>query len=165
MDQAYETYLELLSSLRDELKQLSDLTRQKIQAVCNDDLEALDAILKQEQALSLSLRGLDQRRAKLLREMQLEDVPLSALPSRYPQTLQMQARRAVEALKDQYQLYQGCAEAARNTLEINIHQIERTLEAMDPGNHEPDASGYAGYAASATAETEPPKSMKTDFLA
>ena len=38
-------------------------------AVLKDDLLALDEVLKQEQALSLSLRGLEQRRLKLPLEL------------------------------------------------------------------------------------------------
>jgi hypothetical protein len=159
----YEEFLILLDSLKKELGQLAEISREKIKAVGEDDLMALDAALKREQALSLSLRGLEQHRTKLLRSMHMENVSLSALPSHYPESMQLRARRTVEALQQAYRLYCGCSHAARNALEMNIHQIDRALERMDPAHYEPPASGYPGR--NENPSVQPPKSMKTDFLA
>ena len=67
METHYPGYLALLEELRGSLDQLTGLAKEKIAAVLKDDLLALDEVLKQEQALSLSLRGLEQRRLKLVR--------------------------------------------------------------------------------------------------
>jgi hypothetical protein len=149
------------------LEQLSTLACEKVTAVRNDDLMALDSILRQEQALSLSMRGMEQRRVELLEALNLQTVPLSRLPNSYPKDMQLGARKEVEALQNQYRVYQSYAEVARNTLETNIRDIEKALSKMDPGNHEPDSTGYATYAGYAQydEDVEPPASMRTDFLA
>jgi hypothetical protein len=165
MKEQYQAYLDLLTTLQKDLEQLSALSRAKIEAVGNDDLMALDAALKQEQALALSLRGLEQRREELLKALDLTGVTLTALPDRYPEDMRLMARRAVEALQSQWREYCGCAEAARMTLESNLHQIEKVLSRMDPAGHDPDMAAVTDYKAPTAPTAEPPKAMKTDFMA
>ena len=53
MEQARQAYLSLLNELSGRLDQLSELARQKTQAVKKDDLTALDEALKQEDRKSV----------------------------------------------------------------------------------------------------------------
>ena len=68
------------------------------------------------------------------------------------------AGRMVEQLRQSYSIYRGCSDMARNLLEINLHQIEKTISAagVDP------AKPGAGYQPPGV---EPPQNMKTDFRA
>ena len=84
MSDAYRSYLELLETLRDKVEALSELAKKKIEAAGNDDLMALNEVIKQEQALALSFRGLERTREKLVEEMGLQEVALSQLATRYP---------------------------------------------------------------------------------
>lgn len=153
----YLSYLTLLDELSTLLESLIGLAREKIQAVRSDDLLAMDKILKQEQALTLSVRGLEQKRAKQLEELGLSKTRLSDLPGAYPKELQYQAKQTAERLRTQYDLYHDIAEMARTTLECNLHEIEKILTGMGK-----DPKGGPGYA---PANPEPPRKMKTDFRA
>jgi vacuolar-type H+-ATPase subunit I/STV1 len=152
---AYASYLDLLRQLTGDLEKLTDLARQKATAVRQDDLNALDQVLKQEQALTLTVRGLEQKLKRTLDELHMTRVPLTSLPEQYPQELQLEARRTVGALREQYQLYRAVSEAARHTLECNLHEIEKALN--DWGA--PDRTG-PGYEKDGV---EPPPQMKTDI--
>ncbi len=155
--QAYTDYLALLETLSEHLEQLTEAALEKAAAVRSDDLMALDRILNREQALALTFRGLEQKRLKLLSDMGLGDVPLHALAEQYPPELRLQTRKTVEALQRQYQVYKSAAEVARNTLEINLHEIEKLLDAN--GGVQPSGAGYA------RPDAEPPSNMKTDIRA
>ncbi len=157
MEQARQAYLSLLNELSGRLDQLSELARQKTQAVKKDDLTALDEALKQEQAMTLNLRGLEQKRLRAVSQLGLEGSSLSELASRYPDSMQIQARQTAEKLLRSYQEYRCAAEVARNTLELNLHEIEKVIAASGV-----DTAGVPGYAAPVP---EPPKRMKTDFRA
>lgn len=158
MGGSYQSYLELLRELSGSLEQLAQLAQDKAAAVRQDDLIGLDAVLKQEQAMALNLRGAEQRRLKLAAQLGLDATSLDDLPSRCPPELELQAGQTVEQLRQSYAIYRGCADMARNLLELNLHQIEKTIAASgaDPAN-----SG-AGYQ---PPNVEPPKNMKTDFRA
>lgn len=152
------SYLELLRDLSASLDRLGQLAQEKRGAVQSSDLMGLDEVLKQEQAMTLNLRGLEQRRLKLLAQMGLTGVSLSDLPDRYPAELEQEARRVVAGLQQSYAVYRSYADAARSTLELNLHQIEQVIAAsgVDP------KLAAAGYESPGV---EPPKNMKTDFRA
>ena len=57
MDGAYQTYLNLLQELGGCLEQLAGLAEQKATVVRQDDLMALDAVLKQEQVITLDRKS------------------------------------------------------------------------------------------------------------
>lgn len=154
----YRPYLDLLTELSGCLDRLSALAQEKADAVRQDDLMALGDVLKQEQAMTLTLRGLDQRRVKLMGTLGLDGVPLTELHTRVPPELEDEARQTAEAARRSYREYRSYADMARNTLELNLHQIEKVITAagIDP------AELGAGYEAPGV---EPPQNMKTDFRA
>ncbi len=158
MSAPFSAYLDLLHDLSGYLDQLSELARQKVDVVRQDDLLALDEVLKQEQAMTLTLRGLEQRRVKLVKELGLEGTSLIDLPQKSPEELEDRARQTAEELRGSYKIYRSCADTARNTLELNLHQIEKLAAAAGT---DPAVLG-AGYEAPGV---EPPKNMKTDFRA
>lgn len=159
MDNLYLSYLNLLKELGGTLDRLSALSQEKTAAVRRDDLIGLDEVLKQEQAMSLNLRGLELKRLKLAPQLGLEGTALSDLPQAYPEHLQDAARQAADALHESYTVYRSYADQARNTLELNLHQIDKVIAAsgVDP---KLAADGYE-----TAANIEPPKNMKTDFRA
>lgn len=159
MEDLYRSYLKLLRELKGALEKLTPLARQKAEAVRADDLLGLDEVLKQEQAFTLNLRGLELRRTKLLSQMGLDKVRLVDLPAHYPPDLQAEARSAVDAVRHSYEIYRGYADMARASLELNLHQIDKIL--LDAGvDPKLAAEGYES-----PANMEPPKKMKTDFRA
>ena len=84
MEHLFRSYLELLQSILSNLSQLTKLVHRKIEVAQMDDLEALDEILNEEQALALAFRGLEQKRLNLLRELDLSEVPLAQLSAHFP---------------------------------------------------------------------------------
>lgn len=157
MEELFRAYLELLDSLREQLAHLSDLTRLKTAAVQNDDLLALDEVLKQEQASALTFRGLELKREKQMAELGVSDLALSELPGCCPAAMQEEAQQVVDALQSQYRTYRSVAETARNTLETSLREIDQVLERAGAV-----PSAGPGYA---PPEAETPPTMKTDFRA
>ncbi len=87
--------------------------------------------MKREQVASLTLRGLDQKRDKLLAGMGLAGVPLRDMPERAPQDIRQEVKEAAERLRRKYELFQSASDVARNTLECNLHAIEKLQKAQD----------------------------------
>lgn len=157
MEDVYHAYLTLLGELNGDLDRLTELAHQKTDAIRNDDLIALDDVLKQEQVMSLSLRGLEQKRQKLLAQLGPEGVSLDDLFNQYPAEMQPQVKDTAEALQQSYKIYRSAADAARMSLECNLHEIEKFIEKAGGA-----PTGAAGYP---QPNAEPPKNMKTDFRA
>ena len=136
MYEAYREYFAFMEQLGRLLDRLTELAKEKTAAVRRDDLLAVDNCMKQEQALSLSLRAMDKKREALLADMGLQDVSLSELAQNYPEELRHEAREAAETLRTRYELYRSASDVARTTLECTLHQIEKLLvdEADAPMN-------------------------------
>ena len=75
----WQDYLRLLEQLTRTVHQLTGIEQSKTKAASQGDLEALEACMRQEQAMSLSLRGHDQKRDAMLAKMGLTGVPLREL--------------------------------------------------------------------------------------
>ena len=84
MNETFSSYLALLRSLGENLEQLTALARKKAAAANGDDLMALDEIMKQEQAMTLTFRGMEQTREKLLTQLGCGNVSLSRMPEHFP---------------------------------------------------------------------------------
>ena len=98
---SWQDYLKLLDGLSRTLEQLTQVEREKNEAASQGDLAGVEACMKREQVLSLSLRGCDQKRDRMLTELGLKGVTLSQLEDHSPPELQMETKRAVEELRSQ----------------------------------------------------------------
>lgn len=132
MEGTYQEYLSFLETFIPVFEQLTQIAREKAEAVRRDDLTRLNACMKKEQALTLTLKSMDKKREAALEKLGLTGVPLSRLPESCPPDLRGRTMKVVERLHDQYSLYATASEVARTTLECNLHQIEKLMEEMGP---------------------------------
>ena len=126
MDQKlWQDYLHMLEGLTKTIRQLAEIERSKTVAVSQGRLEDVETAMRQEQALSLSLRGFDQKRDTMLAKLGLTGVPLRDLVSHAPEDLLMETKRVSETLRGEYEQFQTASQVARNTLECNLRAIEK----------------------------------------
>ena len=130
---SWQDYLKLMGSLTHTLEELTRVEEEKNQAASRGDLARVEACMKQEQAMSLTLRGYDQRRDAMLAALGLEGITLSQLEASAPEELQLQTKEVVETLRQQYKLFQAASQVARDTLEVNLRAIEQ-LQARQIGD-------------------------------
>lgn len=132
MSASFQTCLAQLDQLESVLRELTELAQRETQAVNRGDLKAVDEIMRREQALSLSLRGLDQKREKLMAELGLQGVRLSGLAEHAPPELEMETRQKAEQVTRQYAVYRDANQVARTTLECDLHLIQAHMNTEQP---------------------------------
>ena len=155
-DNPFNEYLKILEQICAELEHLSEVAKQKTDAVRHSDLTVLDQVMRQEQAATLTFRGLEQKQNTLLHAMGLQGTTLSSLPEIFPPKMRLDAKQVVEKLQKQYQIYRNCSEVARNTLERSLHEIDQIVaRSVQPA----DGPGYQAK------DPDIPTGMKTDFRA
>lgn len=154
MEHLFRSYLELLQSILSNLSQLTKLVHCKIEVAQMDDLEALDEILNEEQALALAFRGLEQKRLNLLRELDLSEVPLAQLSAHFPPEMEEAVRQTAAELMEQYRTYHNGAQTARGILEHNLREVDRVLAVLNA-----DPAGNPGH----VTQTPSSPSAKADF--
>ena len=131
-------YRALLEGLAKTLEDLTGVEQRKTAAVSSGDLEAVDACMKREQVLSLSLRGADQKREKLVRQMGLTAVPLRDLLNHCPEEEYFATRDVVVRLQGQYAIFQAASQVARDTLECHLRAIEKIQKDFNGGEPLPE---------------------------
>ena len=129
----WQDYLNLMRSLTHTLEGLTQVERARNAAASRGDLAGVEACMKREQVISLTLRGYDQKRDAMLAELGLRGVTLSQLESRCPEELQLETKGVVEELRRQYEMFQAASQVARDTLQVNLRAIER-LQAAQAGD-------------------------------
>ena len=130
---SWQDYLKLLRSLTKTIHELAQVERDKNDAASAGDLHAVEECMKREQVLSLSLRGHDQKRERMLTELGLKGVNLRGLEAHSPAELRLETKAVVETLRQEYEMFQTASKAARNTLEVNLRAIER-MQAVQAGD-------------------------------
>lgn len=131
---SWPEYLKLMRNLTRTLKELSQVERDKNAAASAGDLKGVEACMKREQVLSLSLRGYDQKRDNMLSAMGLKGVNLRNLADHSPEEYRLETKSVAEELRRQYEVFQNVSKVTRNTLELNLRAIER-MQAVQAGDH------------------------------
>lgn len=130
---SWQDYLKLLRDLAHTLEKLTKIEQEKNEAASSGDVQGVELCMKREQAMSLSLRGYDQRRTAMLAALGLEGVKLKGLEEHSPEELRLETKAVAEELRRQYSLFQTASHVARNTLELNLRAIEK-LQARQAGD-------------------------------
>ena len=108
------------------------------------DLDALNDCMKREQAFSMTLKGFEQKRARLLAALGLEDVSLRELPSRCPPEHREAARRMSERLINQYRILSSAQEPSRILMESRLRLIEEELQRRGLEEEGPSTASRTG---------------------
>lgn len=153
----YRDYLHFLTDLHREMNRLIQVGQKKIEAVQNHDLDALNACIRQEQAISLSLRGMEQRRQNLLVTLGISQVPMREMPNCCPVAFREETSRLVEQILKDCQIIESIQTPARTVLEQELRMIHSELEAR--GVEQDLDANYQAAPASRPAE------MRTDIRA
>ena len=126
------THIEELGKLLDDFSdifdQLNDLQLEKIQAVRQDDLQALDHCMQREQAISLKIRGMQRQKEKVDEALGLKNIPLRQISEHLPEADREQLTPTIRRFKESYELYSSAASASRAVLETTLQEIDRALE-------------------------------------
>lgn len=126
-----EELLKLLGSLTATVEELTAVQKKVVASVRGDDLDQLGECMKKEQALALTLRNVDLRRAKLQQEMGLETLKLSELPDRISdEGLRQKIKAAAEKLGTEYRVMRSANEVARSALECSLHEVDNMIARM-----------------------------------
>lgn len=118
------SYFQLLEKLAETLGELAEIENNKAAAVIKGDLTTIDAIMKQEQAYALALRGYEQKRMSLLATLQVPPSTLSELHLYMPKELLQQGNEIVDRVKKKYARYKEAADLALGYLEAGLKQME-----------------------------------------
>ncbi len=128
MPAQYSDYIQLLLNLQKDIVSLVEILQRKIDATQAFDLDTINECIRKEQALSLSLRGLEQRRVSLLSELGYKDATMRQMPQLCPPQHKAETARVVEVVMKDYEVLASLQQRAKLMLERHLHEVEGALE-------------------------------------
>lgn len=123
----------LLKNLTDTISLLADISaaeEEKFQAAIQKKILVMEEIIKKEQALLLHSKGLEQKRAQLLKQMGAENLTLRQYIETLPAEERPPFQESFDALSAAIQVYQKVHHRTKTIIEANLHRINTELERL-----------------------------------
>lgn len=154
MNQDTQTLLEdftaVIKDLTDVAGRLSRIEEEKAQAASLRRHELLDGYIQKEQALILKLRGLEQHRMKLARELGWDSLTFRQILEKASSGEQELLSPAFLELEQQLTRLQNAKEAAGKILNVRIHELQVAIARREGGSY--DNSGNVNVKSPASAK-------------
>ena len=126
------THIEELGKWLDDctkiFDQLNTVQQEKMQAVHQDDLPALEHCMQREQAISLQIRGMQRQKEKVDEALGLKNIPFHQLSDHLSTEHQKQLAPVFSRFQAAYEQYRSAAAASQAILETTLREIDHALE-------------------------------------
>ena len=120
-----EELIMLLGQITKLLEQYLPLEEEKLKAVKENKVSVVEECMRKEQALLLNMRGLEQKRARMLSEMGCEGKTLRELVSTVREKDRQSLQLACDKLEDTVQRFRSLNDESMKLIRLNLHQMER----------------------------------------
>lgn len=134
-------FAELLRQFVELFDRMTPLEQEKLDVVKRNQVSALEEIIKREQAEVMALRGLDQKRECLQKELGFEGMSFQEILERLPKEQQPEFQELFDILGSRVKEFQSVTESSKVMMEVNLHAINK-MAAQIYGNA--DTRTYEG---------------------
>ncbi len=125
---SFNNYTAFLTNLCAELDNLTELQKKKIDAIDTHNLESIDECIKQEQAASLKMRGLEQQRIKVLNELGLVGVKMTDMAEKSPDEFKDEIKQLVELTVASHNNFLQHQSKVKQLIHRNLNIVETSLK-------------------------------------
>lgn len=118
-----------------------DLEYEKYDAVVKDDINALDNVVAQEQAFYLKMKGLDQRREKILKDLGFSDKTLREIIDTSCDGEKQRLIGIYDKLNTLINEFKKINSLCKTLIEIRLHRVDKAIKQLEEkGNTCPNGS-------------------------
>lgn len=135
--------MRVFTDLGELFDQLILFEEKKAECIFQDDIDGLDAFMNEEQAFLLKLRGLEQRREKLLQKSGVEEQTFRQLIQGAKGEEQTAFQSHFEILSDKTGRLKTAIDYTQRLIELKQHGVETLLNQIhqgSPGTYDPSGS-------------------------
>ena len=122
----YTDFISLIHDFIDLFRSLTTVEQQKLDAAVANDISILEDCMKKEQAFVLRLRGLEQQRDTLQKELRMEDLKFREILSRVPDEVKEELTPLFQELSEKVRIFQSINASAQDAILSLIHISEPT---------------------------------------
>lgn len=122
---------DVLENLAKTLEGALPLEEEKLRAIQENRLTAVEDCMSREQALTMQLRGLDRRREEILAREGLKGASLRSIVAGLPADRQEEASRLAGRLEKAVHSFQLINDEAMKLVQLHLHKIEQTQQKQE----------------------------------
>lgn len=122
-----DEFKKVISDLIRLFRQLIKVEEVKLNAAAGKHIGTLEDCVKQEQALLLRLRGLEQNRERTQKKVGYEGLQFREILERVPDNEREELYELFDELSREIQMFREINEDSNQILQTNIHSIEKAL--------------------------------------
>lgn len=135
-------FIAFIKELIQFFDELTMVEKTKLQAAIHNDIPTIEDCMKKEQVELLKFRGLEKRRQAILSSLGLENKTFSEILETVESSYKEELSSIYIKLNSAVKLYRDTFDSAKNVIEVNLHNIEKTLAQLKHQNGEEDGSIY-----------------------
>ena len=109
---------------------LIEVEDRKLECISKNDVTLLGDIMKEEQALSLKLRGLDIKRDKWQQESSYDSLTFKQIIEKLPSN-QADFYKLYELLSSKLKQLDSCILSSKKLIEVHLHNVDDTLASIN----------------------------------
>lgn len=127
-----ERFQQIIKDLIKLFEESLPLEEKKLQAIQTDDVAGVEECMKQEQALTLKLRGLDQKREAAQKELGWEDKSFREIIGAAPEEKKQELSDLFDQLDKAMTIFQDTNQNAMTAMEVHLRDIQKVIRIKDP---------------------------------
>ena len=120
-------FADLIRQFAELFDRLIPLEQEKLDIVKQNQVSALEDIIKREQAEIMTLRGLDQKRERLQKELGFPDMTFSEILERVSGDEKTELQKLFEELGSRVRQFRSITESSKTMMEVNLHAINKMV--------------------------------------
>lgn len=124
----FEDFIKIMQSLADTAEQIGDTENIKAVLAANRQHERLDGCIRMEQAYILKLRGLDQHRIRLAKELGWEELTFEEILEKNESREQEILRPLFDRMKRELKRLQESRELSARIMNVRVYELITAIE-------------------------------------
>ena len=121
------SFRELIQQFIELFDRMTPLEQSKLEVVSRNQVALLEDIIKKEQAEIMALRGLDQKRERLQKELGFPDMTFSEILERVSGDEKTELQKLFEELGSRVRQFRSITESSKTMMEVNLHAINKMV--------------------------------------
>ena len=121
----------IVLSLIELLRSLIAIEQDKLKAVTSNDLDTLNACIKNEQVEVLKLKGIDKKREQIQVDLGYENLTFREIISMLPEEQKNESAKLFTTLQRTTDEFNELNNSIKTALDVNLHSINTTLSKLN----------------------------------
>lgn len=128
-------FAELMKNFIELFDRMIPLEQEKLEVVKQNQVSKLEELIKKEQAEVMALRGLDQKREAMQKELGFEGMTFQEILGKLPEQESAGMKELFDALGERVGSFQRITESSKTLMEVNLHAINKAVAKKQYGDN------------------------------